>query len=131
MHNCLSGVAGAPADAPYIGSVLAKLRPSQRSVASYVWLIKCVGDPVFCAPNIGTGGFLGTPYAPLFVGTAENNPATPGFKPPSDLFRTRPTCPPEPTEGTKPALRLGKPGSIRRRRTWSHGPMAGRAEARL
>jgi hypothetical protein len=56
MHNLLSGVAGAPADAPYIGSVLAKLRPSQRSVASYVWLIKCIGDPVFCAPNIGTGG---------------------------------------------------------------------------
>ena len=49
MHNLLSGVAGAPSDAPYIGSVLAKLRPSQRSVASYVWLIKCIGDPVFCA----------------------------------------------------------------------------------
>ena len=86
MHNLLSGVAGAPSDAPYIGSVLAKLRPSQRSVASYVWLIKCIGDPVFCAPNIATGGYLGTPYAPLFVGTAENNPSTPNFKPPDDLF---------------------------------------------
>ncbi len=59
MHHCLSGQADAPADSPYIGSVLAKVRPSQRSVASYVWLIKCVGDPVFCAPNIGTGGHLG------------------------------------------------------------------------
>jgi hypothetical protein len=86
MHNLLSGVADAPADAPYIGSVLAKLRPSQRSVASYVWLIKCIGDPVFCAPNIGTGGYLGAPYAPLFVGTAENNPSTPNFKPPAELF---------------------------------------------
>jgi hypothetical protein len=86
MHNLLSGVAGAPADAPYIGSVLAKLRPSQRSIASYVWLIKCIGDPVFCAPNIGTGGYLGAPYAPLFVGTAENNPSTPGFKPPPELL---------------------------------------------
>ena len=86
MHNLLSGVAGAPADAPYIGSVLAKLRPSQRSIASYVWLIKCIGDPVFCAPNIGTGGYLGSPYAPLFVGTAENNPSTPGFKPPAELL---------------------------------------------
>src|SRR2546429_664128 len=43
MHNSLSGQAGAPADSPYIGSVLAKVRPSQRNVASYVWLIKCVG----------------------------------------------------------------------------------------
>ncbi|OAI41218.1 hypothetical protein AYO40_03670 [Planctomycetaceae bacterium SCGC AG-212-D15] len=80
MHNCLSGQATPPADAPYMGSILAKLRPSERNVASYVWLIKCVGDPVFCAPNIGTGGSLGAPYSPLFVGSAENNPATPGFK---------------------------------------------------
>src|SRR5260370_2583546 len=87
MHNCLSGQADAPADSPYLGSVLSKLRPSQRNVASYVWLIKCIGDPVFCAPNIGTGGSLGAPYAPLFVGTAENNPSTPGFKAP-DVFAT-------------------------------------------
>lgn len=82
MHNCLSGQAAAPADAPYLGSVLAKLRPSQRHVASYVWLIKCVGDPVFCAPNIGTGGSLGAAYAPLFVGSADNNPSKPDFRPP-------------------------------------------------
>src|SRR5712692_9632448 len=88
MHNCLSGQADAPADSPYMGSVLAKLRPSRRNVASYVWLIKCVGDPVFCAPNIGTGGALGAPYAPLFVGSAENNPAKPGFKPPDTLIST-------------------------------------------
>jgi len=85
MHHCLSGQADAPADAPYMGSILAKLRPSRRSVASYVWLIKCIGDPVFCAPNLATGGALGAPYAPIFVGTAENNPATPGFKAP-DIF---------------------------------------------
>jgi hypothetical protein len=85
MHNLLSGQPGAPADSPYLGSVLAKMRPSQRNVASYVWLIKCIGDPVFCAPNIGTGGSLGAAYAPLFVGTAENNPSTPNFKPP-DVF---------------------------------------------
>ncbi len=85
MHNSLSGQASAPADSPYIGSVLAKVRPTQRNVASYVWLIKCVGDPVFCAPNIATGGSLGAPYAPLFVGSAENNPAKPGFKAPDLL----------------------------------------------
>jgi uncharacterized protein (DUF1501 family) len=82
MHNCLSGQAGAPADSPYLGSVLAKLRPSRRNVASYVWLIKCIGDPVFCAPNIATGGSLGAAYAPIFVGSAENNPSKPDFKAP-------------------------------------------------
>jgi len=86
MHHCLSGQSGAPADSPYIGSVLAKVRPSQRNIASYVWLIKCVGDPVFCAPNIGTGGHLGAANSPLFVGSAANNPATPGFKGPDELF---------------------------------------------
>lgn len=85
MHNCLSGMPQAPTDSPYLGSVLAKMRPSQRNVASYVWLIKCIGDPVFCAPNIGTGGSLGLAYAPLFVGSADNNPSTPNFRPP-DLF---------------------------------------------
>src|SRR5260370_23372046 len=90
MHNSLSGEAGAPADSPYIGSVLSKVRPSQRNVASYVWLIKCVGDPVFCAPNIGTGGSLGAPYAPLFVGSADNHPAKPGFKAP-DVFAANET----------------------------------------
>lgn len=90
MHHSLSGQADAPLDSPYMGSILAKVRPSQRNVASYVWLIKCVGDPVFCAPNIGTGGYLGAPYAPLFVGSAENNPAKAGFKAPDDLFSTEP-----------------------------------------
>jgi uncharacterized protein (DUF1501 family) len=85
MHHYLSGQAGAPLDSAYLGSVLSKVRPSQKIAASYVWLIKCVGDPVFCAPNIGTGGFLGAVHAPLFVGSAANNPATPNFKPP-DLF---------------------------------------------
>jgi hypothetical protein len=86
MHHLLSGQAGAPADAPYLGSILAKVRPSERSVASYVWLIKCVGDPVFCAANIGTGGHLGAQYSPLFVGSASNHPAMPGFQPPDELI---------------------------------------------
>jgi hypothetical protein len=86
MHNLLSGQHNAPQDAPYLGSMLSKVRPSQKSLASYVWLIKCVGDPVFCAPNIGTGGSLGSFYAPLFVGDANNNPATANFKPPEALL---------------------------------------------
>jgi hypothetical protein len=86
MHNLLAGQHNAPQDAPYLGSILSKVRPSQKSLASYVWLIKCVGDPVFCAPNIGTGGNLGSFYAPLFVGDANNNPSKAGFKPPDALL---------------------------------------------
>lgn len=85
MHHCLSGQAEAPADAPYMGSILAKVRPSERTIAPYVWLIKCVGDPVFCAPNIGTGGHLGAANSPLFVGSAANHPAMPTFQPPDEL----------------------------------------------
>lgn len=90
MHNALSGQESAPADSPYIGSVLSKVRPSQKNMASYVWLIKCVGDPVFCAPNLATGGSLGAPYAPLFVGSADNHPAMPNFKAP-DVFAANET----------------------------------------
>ncbi len=88
MHNLLSGQnkvrakQGVPDDAPYIGSVVAKHLPSERNLVSNAWLIKCVGPPVFCAPNIGTGGYLGSPYAPVFVGSASNHPAMPNFKPP-------------------------------------------------
>jgi hypothetical protein len=89
MHNSLSGQADAPQDSPYMGSVLAKVRPSQKNVASYVWLIKCIGDPVFCAPNIGTGGSLGAPYAPLFVGDAANNPSMPTSRRPTRCSRRR------------------------------------------
>ena len=88
MHNLLSGQSdkrvqqGMPDDQPYLGSFVAKHRPSERNLVSNVWLIKCVGDPVFCAPNIGIGGYLGSAYAPLFVGSADNHPAMPTFKSP-------------------------------------------------
>ncbi len=85
MHHCLSGQSGSPADAPYLGSIAAKVRPSERTIAPYMWLIKCVGDPVFCAANIGTGGHLGAAYSPLFVGSATNHPAMPEFQPPDEL----------------------------------------------
>jgi hypothetical protein len=39
MHNLLSGQHNAPQDSPYLGSILSKVRPSQKSMASYVWLI--------------------------------------------------------------------------------------------
>lgn len=88
MHNLLSGQyvervkQGIPDSSPYIGSVVAKHLPSEHNLVSNAWLMKCVGPTVFCAPNIGSGGYLGSPYAPVFVGSAENHPAMPDFKPP-------------------------------------------------
>jgi hypothetical protein len=85
MHHLLSGQAAAPPDSPYLGSIISRLKPSERNIANYVWLIRCVGDPVFCAPNIGNGGHLGAQYQPLFVGNANNHPALPTFRAPEEL----------------------------------------------
>ena len=88
MHNLLSGQSekrvqqGVPDEQPYLGSFVAKHKPSTRNFVSNAWLIKCVGPPVFCAPNIDIGGYLGSAYAPLFVGSADNHPAMADFKPP-------------------------------------------------
>ena len=88
MHNLLSGQSvkrvqeGVTDDQPYLGSFVAKHKPSKRNIVSNAWLIKCVGRPVFCAPNIGIGGYLGSAYAPVFVGSAENHPAMENFTPP-------------------------------------------------
>jgi hypothetical protein len=88
MHNLLSGQSvkrvqqGMPDDQPYLGSFVARHKPSKRNLVSNAWLIKCVGDPVFCAPNIGIGGYLGSAYAPVFIGAADNHPAMETFKAP-------------------------------------------------
>jgi hypothetical protein len=88
MHNLLSGQSekrvqqGVPDESPYLGSLVAKHKPSTRNFVSNAWLIKCVGPPVFCAPNIGIGGYLGSAYAPVFIGSADNHPAMKDFKPP-------------------------------------------------
>ena len=61
MHNCLTGQAKAPDDAPCYGSVMAKLRPSKRVLTPYVWLHRCDGNTtVFCSPFISTGWLPGT-----------------------------------------------------------------------
>ena len=97
MHNLLSGQyvervkQGVPDGSPYIGSVVAKHLPSERNLVSNAWLMKCVGPPVFCAPNIGSGGYLGSPYAPVFVGSADNHPAMPNFAPPEVYDSVDPT----------------------------------------
>ena len=70
---------------------MAKHLPSKRNLVSNAWLIKCVGRPVFCAPNISTGGYLGSPYAPVFVGSSDNHPAMPDFKAPLIYETTDPS----------------------------------------
>ncbi|HMF19989.1 MAG TPA: DUF1501 domain-containing protein, partial [Gemmataceae bacterium] len=85
MHHLLSGQAAAPADSPYLGSIMSRVRQTERNIANYVWLIRCVGDPVFCAPNIGSGGHLGAQHIPLFIGSANNHPAMPSFRAPDEL----------------------------------------------
>jgi hypothetical protein len=81
MHNCLTGQAKAPDDAPCYGSVMSKLRPSKRVLSPYVWLHRCDGNTtVFCSPFISLGGFLGRPYAPFFVGNSANHPGMPNFQ---------------------------------------------------
>lgn len=88
MHNLLAGSSaqrvaqGVTNDQPYLGSFVAKHKPSERNIVSNAWLIRCVGRPVFCAPNIGIGGYLGSAYAPVFVGSAQNHPAMENFTPP-------------------------------------------------
>jgi len=120
MHHLLSGHAGAPADAPYLGSILSRARPSERHIANYVWLIRCVGDPVFCAPNIGSGGHLGAQYTPLFVGSANNHPALPSFRAPDEL---QPAVEPERLQRRRQLLNSLEPptatqGASRSTRDW-------------
>src|SRR6185312_14802588 len=68
-------------DAPAMGSVMAKLRPTQRALSSFVWLQRCDGNTtVFCSPFISTGGFLGRPYAPLLIGSSANNPSMANYR---------------------------------------------------
>ncbi|MBM4071053.1 MAG: DUF1501 domain-containing protein, partial [Planctomycetes bacterium] len=72
----LTGKSRPPANWPYYGSVLSKLRPSRPGMQSFVCLIPVVGDQrTYHSP-----GFLGSAHTPLVVGTIADNPATPGFR---------------------------------------------------
>ncbi len=86
MHHCLTGQAGAPNDAPYIGSILSQVRPTRRNVASYFWLMNPGRASVFISAFIGTGGYLGLRHAPVFVGSQNNHPAMPTYRGPDELF---------------------------------------------
>jgi hypothetical protein len=87
MHVAMTGHANPVESTPYLGSVVARLRPSLRNIPSYVWLQNLAGDVL---PWYLTGGFLGPAYAPLRVGTDLDNPAAEGFRfsafdPPADV----------------------------------------------
>jgi hypothetical protein len=72
QHISLSGQSVPPADAPHLGAVLAKLRPSRRHVISNVWIQAMAGA---VTPYYLGGGFLGSRYAPFLTDTAGTRPA--------------------------------------------------------
>ena len=67
--------------APSFGTIVSKLRPSQVSLPSQVWLQKFGGGAMPPDATYLTGGSLGMAHAPLLIGvTHDDNPATPGFR---------------------------------------------------
>jgi hypothetical protein len=77
MHVCMTGHSSPKEQTPYYGSIMAKLRPATRNVPSYVWVQNLAGD---VQPRYLNGGFLGSAYGPLRVGTDLDTPAAPGFR---------------------------------------------------
>jgi hypothetical protein len=77
MHVCMTGHSAPKESTPYFGSVMAKLRPSTANIPSYVWVQNLAGD---VQPRYLTGGFLGSAYSPLRIGTDLDTPASPDFK---------------------------------------------------
>ena len=78
MHHTLA-VRRCPDDAPYIGSILSKVRPTPCNVVSYVWLFNPGRASVFISAHIATGGYLGAKHAPMFIGDTNNHPAMPAL----------------------------------------------------
>jgi uncharacterized protein (DUF1501 family) len=77
MHVCMTGRAAPVESTPYFGSVMARLKPSTENIPSYVWLQNLAGD---VQPRYLSGGFLGSAYGPMRVGTDLDNPAADGFR---------------------------------------------------
>jgi hypothetical protein len=77
MHICMTGHSRPKPATPYVGSVVAKLRPATRNLPSYVWVQNLAGD---VQPRYETGGFLGAAYAPVRVGKDLDNPSVADFR---------------------------------------------------
>lgn len=68
-------------EAPSFGSIVAKARPTDAAVPSYVWLQKFGGGAMPPEQTYLTGGLLGAAYSPLLIGAGhDDNPATPGYR---------------------------------------------------
>lgn len=77
----LAGQSAPAMNAPSIGTIAAKLRPSEASVPSQVWIQKYGGGAMPPEHTYLTGGWLGMAHAPLLIGVnPDDNPATPGFR---------------------------------------------------
>jgi hypothetical protein len=92
-HVCLTGHSRPQENTPCFGSVTARLRPSQATLPSYVWLQNLDGD---VRPWYLTGGFLGAGHAPLLVGKGAENASAASFRmnafdPPVDVPQRRMT----------------------------------------
>ena len=77
MHVCMTGHSRPKDDTPCFGSVLARLRPADANVPSYVWLQNLDAD---VRGWYLTGGFVGPGNAPLLVGRGADNAAASGFQ---------------------------------------------------
>lgn len=78
----LAGHSSPTADAPSLGSIVAKLRPAVRNVPSYVWLQKFGGGAMPPDATYLSGGSLGAACAPLAIGTKDHtqDPSATGFR---------------------------------------------------
>jgi hypothetical protein len=86
-HVALTGRSQPTVDSPYFGSVVARFRPSEANLPSYVWLQNLDVD---VQPRYRAGGFLGSAFAPLCVGEYDDNPSAANFRmtafdPPADV----------------------------------------------
>jgi uncharacterized protein (DUF1501 family) len=78
----LCGQSNPSSDAPSFGAVMAKLRPAQQNIPSYVWLQKFGGGAMPPDASYLSGGFLGAAYGPMAIGTKDHteDPSAPGFR---------------------------------------------------
>ena len=92
VHNIanemlLAGASKPARNAPSMGAVITRLRPTSAVMPPHVWLQKFGGGAAPAEAAWLSGGSLGLQYAPLLVGERhDDNPGTPGYKVP--LFQS-------------------------------------------
>lgn len=107
----LSGQSNPTADAPSLGSVLAKVRPTDSNLPSYVWLQKFGGGAMPPDSAYLSGGFLGPACAPLPIGTKDHtqDPSAPEFR--VTAFDSALDIPPERLQARQALLSRLDPGA--------------------